>query len=94
MTGHYIYLTYPYAFNIAVIKAGTYVNGHYYEWEADQFVSKETLNLYPKLLFADWIPNPFPLRNCMSCAKTCHNLTVTGDCCNYEPMLGLQAVNS
>jgi len=92
MTGQYMYLRNPYAFVISVIVAGYYAAGNYYEIQADQFVSKDTLELYRMLLFSDWKPEPFPLRNCMSCAKTCHNLTCTVSCCDYEPMLGLQAV--
>lgn len=92
MNGEFIYVSYPYPFNIGVIKSGYYGGGVYYEMEADQFVSKDTLDIYTKLIFADWKPNPFPLHNCQSCAKTCHNLTCTVSCCSYEPMLGLQAV--
>ena len=92
MTGQFIYQTYPFPFAIAMIKSGYYAGGVYYYMEADQFVSKETLEAHILLLWSNWKPNPFPLHNCMSCAKTCHNLTCTGHCCDYEPMLGLRAV--
>lgn len=89
MTGTYIYISYPCPFPIAVIKAGYYTGGVYYEWEADEFVSEQTSALCRFLLFQKNEPDPFPLRNCKSCEKICHNLTVHGDCYNYEPMLGL-----
>jgi hypothetical protein len=91
MTGHFIYQTYPFPFAIAMIKSGYYAGGVYYYREADQFVSKDTLGIHT-LLLCDQEPNPFPKHNCMSCAKTCHNLTCIGHCCDYEPMLGLRAV--
>lgn len=92
MSGQFIYLSYPFPFMIGVIKAGYYALGMYYEHEADQFVSEQTNELYGLLVFENWRPDPFPKHNCKSCEKTCHNLTVTGDCCMYEPMLGLEAV--
>lgn len=94
MTGQYIYHTYPFPFPIALIKSGYYAGGVYYYMEADQFVSEGTLEAYRLLLFSNWEPYPFPKHNCMSCAKTCHNLTVYGSCCDYEPMEGLQAVTA
>lgn len=90
MTGQYIYQTYPFPFAIAMIKSGYYAGGLYYEWEADQFVSKDTLELHMALTFQSHKPYPFPPRTCLSCAKTCHNLTCTGDCCDYAPMDGLE----
>jgi hypothetical protein len=93
MTGTFMYLSYPHPFQIAAIKSGYYAGGQYYMGGADQFVSKQTIELYRLLSFEDWRPNPFPPRTCKSCAKTCHNLTVTGDCCDYEPMLGLHVVS-
>jgi hypothetical protein len=94
MTGEYIYLSYPFAFNIAVIVAGYYAGGNYYQIEADQFVSKDTLETYTMLVFRDCEPRPFPMHNCDSCDKICHNLRCTVSCCDYEPMPGLQAVGN
>jgi len=88
MTGEYIYQTYPFPFSIAMIKAGYYAGGVYYCMEADQFVSGGTLEAHKMLLFQKR-DKYFPPRTCLSCAKTCHNLTCTGDCCMYEPMEGL-----
>lgn len=88
MTGQYIYQTYPFPFAIAMIKSGYYAGGIYYYMEADQFVSTWTLYAHVALTFQER-DKYFPPRTCLSCAKTCHNLTVTGDCCSYEPMDGL-----
>jgi hypothetical protein len=92
MTGQYIYLTYPYPFQIALIKSGHYAGGVYHEMEADQFVSKETLEAYNLLIFKDWTPGSFPLHNCESCIKDCGNMKCTHTCCDYEPMPGLDIV--
>jgi hypothetical protein len=55
MTGQYIYMSNPYPFAISVITAGYYAGGNYYQIEAaDQFVSKDTLEIYRKLIFKDW----------------------------------------
>jgi hypothetical protein len=85
----FIYISHPYAFGIGVIHSGVYVNGVYFHMSADQFISKETLNLYTNLLFENTETKPRYPRTCTSCEKICRNLTVSGDCCDYEPMLGL-----
>jgi hypothetical protein len=91
MTGEFIYHTYPFPFPIAMIKSGYYAGGNYYYAEADQFASKQILDAHVLLTCQKEEVSRIP-RTCKSCAKVCHNLTVYGDCCMYEPMEGLYVI--
>jgi len=84
--GQYLYQTYPFPFPIAMLHMGWYAGGLYHEFEADQFVSKITLELHTRLAIGKKDPEG---HTCPSCAKVCKNLTCTGHCCMYEPMNGI-----
>jgi hypothetical protein len=83
---HYVYNTYPHPFLIAVIRAGIYAGGLYHEIEADQFTSKETVDLHIALLFAEKDPIG---HICETCGKVCRNIGATVYCSCWIPIPGM-----
>lgn len=84
--GSFAYNKYPYSYDIAIVCLGFYAGGLYYYISADQFLSKEAMDLHIAILFAK--PDPIG-HTCETCGKVCRNIRVHSYCSCWVPIPGM-----